>query len=254
MKTLGTLHAMSGEEAAVKDPMYIVLLLCGAGALALAVFEFLHRQWLAAVLLTVIGISSICMTSWSLWSLKRLEVPLDAPELAGALGQRIVMQATGAEIGGTLMWALGFLLTSVGLVEVPDALWTKWLTYPVAMGALLLFGLMVFTTMGEKLERVMADAAGIEVGTEVQGSHADREKIAWGQVGTVKRVRTYVRKTRSAGGGTALLRQELVLLDRAGDELLTLADPLDPPEQYRRFLESIPRWTGLPVQEETVGK
>jgi hypothetical protein len=44
-------------------------------------------------------------------------------------------------------------------------------------------------------------------------------------------------------------RHEFVLLDRKGEELLNIGDPLEPPGRYQRFLESIPRWTGLPVQD-----
>lgn len=49
--------------------------------------------------------------------------------------------------------------------------------------------------------------------------------------------------------GTGTTRHEFVLLDRQGEELLNVADPLEPLERYQRFRESIPRWTGLQVQD-----
>jgi hypothetical protein len=38
---------------------------------------------------------------------------------------------------------------------------------------------------------------------------------------------------------------------KAGEELLKLEE-MAPPQEYRRFLDAIPAWTGRPVQEKTV--
>ena len=105
--------------------------------------------------------------------------------------------------------------------------------------------------MNEKLERIVADSNGIEVSTEARGHSVPREKVAWRDVGAVKRIEVYVRKV-SRGGSDNFLRREFVLLSRDGVELLNLSDPLGPPEAYQRFLDSIPVWTNLAVQEDTV--
>ena len=48
----------------------------------------------------------------------------------------------------------------------------------------------------------------------------------------------------------APVRRELIFLDHGGQELLRIDDGLDPPERYKLFLNSIPRWTGLEIEEE----
>jgi len=46
------------------------------------------------------------------------------------------------------------------------------------------------------------------------------------------------------------LNRHLVLKDREDNELLRLEE-LAPPEEYRRFLDAVPAWTGRPVEQET---
>lgn len=246
----------------MKNPMLIVLFLCAVGALGLAAFEFHNKQWFAASYIAVIGLSAIVMIGALVRVLSRLDIPLDAADPAGG---RIVMQVAGATLSSTLYWAVGFFLTSVGLVECPGALWTRWLSYPAAFVALLLMGLMLVITMSQKLERVVADSSGIRVITETRGL-TDSEilggrtrdltkpetTVGWGQVGAVKRVEVKMRRVSRQQTSTTLVRREFVLLDREGNELLNIEEPLDPPDRYQRFLESIPRWTGLQVQNASV--
>ena len=48
------------------------------------------------------------------------------------------------------------------------------------------------------------------------------------------------------------MRHEFVQLNREETDLLNLEDPLDPPQAYKRFLDSIPVWTNLTIQKVTV--
>ena len=98
---------------------------------------------------------------------------------------------------------------------------------------------------------MLADAHGVEVRTDTREGSIPDTKVAWEEVGAVKRVDTYIRRSH----GTDLFdRSELVLFSRKGTELLRLQDPLDPPEAYQRFLDSIPLWTSLTVQKERASR
>ena len=226
-----------GKEVFVKHPLVIVLLLCSAGALALAALKILNKQWFSGIYIVV-----IVMVAAFVRSVNRPDVALEAADSA-AVG-RIVMR--GEDPDGWLIYAICFFVFSVALVQYPDLLWTRWLSYPAALVALGVVGVLLWATLGERLERVVADSNGVRVlNVRLDDPIA---VVAWREVGAVKR------KTRIIGGvthrpGTGTTRHEFVLLDRKGEELLKVDDPLHPPDRYRRFLESIPRWTGLQVQE-----
>jgi hypothetical protein len=225
----------------VKNPLLIGLLLCSLGTLALAAFKLLNKQWFSGVYLVVIGLLAIVMVAAFVRSLNRPDVALEAADSAGG---RIVMR--GADPDGMLIYAICFFVFSVALVQYPDLLWTRWLSYPAALVALAVVGVMLWATLGGRLERVVADSSGVRV-LNVRVPEPITE-VAWADVGAVNR------KTRIIGGvthrpGTGTTRHEFVLLDRKGEELLKIDDPLEPPDRYRRFLESIPRWTGLQVQD-----
>jgi hypothetical protein len=240
----------------MRNLMLTILCLCAVGALVRAGFKFYYRDWVPAVLIMVISLSAIGMIVAFLLLLRRLDVPTDAAESAG---ERIVLLVSGDTMAGTLSWALGFFLSAVGVVECPDALWTRWLAYPAAFVLLLLMGLMLLITMGQKLERVVADSKGIMVLTESRGlkipGDTDPEtRVEWKQVGAVRRVE--VRRKTTVSHRSSLendsVRHEFVLLDHKGRELLDIEEPLDPPERYKLFLDSIPRWTGLQVEQTSV--
>ena len=237
----------------MKNPMLILIWLgCGL-ALVLAGFKIQQKQWVGAVLLVLIGGSVILATVGSLRLLNRIEIPLTADSTtAGTTNTNgpIVMQVPRSAVNDTLYWAFGFLLSAIGLTQFPpDMLWKKWISYPAALGALLLVGLMILIAFGQKLERIVADANGIEVLTEARGVSISETKVVWKQVGAVKRVEVYVKKKMRDGGDT-LERREFVLLDWDGRELLNIEEPLDPPDRYKLFLETIPRWTDLQVKNE----
>jgi hypothetical protein len=145
-----------------------------------------------------------------------------------------------------LIYAICFFVFSVALVLYPDLLWTRWLSYCAAPVALGVVGVLLWVTLGERFERVVADASGVRVlNVRVEDPIT---VVAWADVGAVKRMTTMVGGvTHRPGTGTT--RHEFVLLDRKGEELLNIDEPLQPPDRYQRFLESIPRWTGLPVQD-----
>jgi hypothetical protein len=219
-----------------------------AGAVAASVLKFAHKQWFAGVLLAVIGAAAITMVTLYARALSQLEAPLEA----GGSGERIVMRMSSEAVAKWLAWAAGFLVAAIVFVYWPDILWTKWLSYPASPVALGLCGLMLTVAFNAQLQRVVADAQGIEVRQDVRGASETQEKVAWAQVGAVKRVAVYAAKMSHSSGGGNLLRREFVLLDREGAELLNLEEPLEPPERYQQFLESVPRWTGLAVQETRV--
>ena len=86
----------------------------------------------------------------------------------------------------------------------------------------------------------MADANGVD--------YWGLERVAWKDVASVTlvEVRAGARSRR-----VGVLDRYLLLNSQTGEELLRLEE-LAPPEQYRRFLDAIPAWTGRPVQEKTV--
>jgi len=66
----------------------------------------------------------------------------------------------------TAQWAVGFLLSAVGLARSPDVLWTRWLVYPVAAILLFLSVVVVTGVMGKWKERIVANAVGVEIREE----------------------------------------------------------------------------------------
>jgi hypothetical protein len=234
--------------------MPLLLCLPSVIALILAFFKVARRQWFTAGLLLVIGVGVILISIWVMRELNRLEIPIKAAESGAevaASGGPILMQLSGETIGSTLWWATGFLIGAIALVHNPSILWRWWLSYPAAVGLLLLTAVAFVIAINQKLERIVADSNGIEVRTELRGHSSIDKKVAWRDVGAVKRVEVYVRKV-SRGGPDNFVRREFILLSREGVELLNLEDPLGPPEAYKRFLDSIPIWTGLTVQQERV--
>lgn len=226
----------------MKSPLVIVLLLCSAGTLALAAFKILNKQWFSGIYLVVIGLSAILMVAAFVRSVNRPDVALEAAD--SAAGGRIVMR--GEDPDGLLIYAICFFVFSVALVLYPDLLWTRWLSYCAAPVALGVVAVLLWETLGERLERVVADASGVRV-LNVRVPEPITE-VAWRDVGAVKRMTIMVGGvTHQPGTGTT--RHEFVLLDRKGEELLNVDEPLKPPDRYQRFLESIPRWTGLQVQD-----
>lgn len=244
---------------------WMLVFIADGVAFVLAVYKFTHKQWFSGVLLALIGLSALSMSVWSLRSAARLDTPLEPLDSTG----RIVMRATSDQLGNTLLWAVGFLGAAIGLAENPQILWTRWLSYPAALLALILAGVVIWAAKGDKLQRFVADSHGFDTHA---GSPDDASapmeasppgsitnstnrlpywKIAWSQVGAVKRVETRTRITNTRRNSTeAPVRRELIFFDHEGQELLRIDDGLDPPERYRLFLESIPRWTGLEVKEE----
>ena len=249
----------------MKNFMVYILIPCAVAALVRAGFRFHYKEWVPASLTTVVGLGAIGIIIGFLYALRRLDAPL-----ADSTAERIVMQVTGGKVNDTLMWALGFFLSAVGIIECPDALWTKWLSYPASFVLLILMALMLYIAMGQKLERVVADSSGITVLTDTSRinipEYADAEtrkamaepdeRIEWKQVAAVKRIE--VRRKTVTSHRNSLendkTRHEFVLFDHEGKELLKIEEPLAPSDRYQRFLESIPRWTGLKVEQTSVTK
>ena len=229
-------------------------------AFVLAAYKFHHREWASGALLALIGASSLSMAVWSLRTAALLDTPLGPADPAA----RIVMRATSGQLGDALLWAVGFLGVAVGLAENPEVLWTRWLTWPVALVALVLSGVVMWAAGDNQLQRFVADSQGFDTHAERPCSPPEAavsaplspdgedglpcERILWSQVGAVKRIERRPRTSNSRRNSLDRpTTRELVFFDRSGHELLRIDDALDPPERYKLFLESIPRWTGLPV-------
>jgi hypothetical protein len=230
----------------VRHPMFLVLCIPGAVALALAVSNALRRQWVPAGLHLAIGLGVIVLSVWQVWGLSRLDVPIESS--SGA----IVMTLPGRTAGDTLMWAVGFLGSAIGLVQYPDILWRWWLSYPAALVALCLSAAASYVAMNEQLARIVADSEGIQVGSKGPGGFAFREKVVWREVRAVSVVATTTRRTSRSTGTTTSTKRELILTSKEGEELLKLGEPLVPEEAYQRFLGAIPAWAGLEVERVSV--
>ena len=219
-----------------------------AAAVTLSAVRLLNKQWIPGLLLAVIGVAAIVMVGLYLSSVRRLGMPL-----AGDSGDRIVMRVSSDARATWIFWAASALIAAGALVEFPDVLWTRWLSYPASLVPLALCGLLLWIAWIQEFQQVIADAQGIELRSEMARGATSDSKVAWAQVGAVKRVEVYLKKAAHRGPDQ-FERREFVLLDRNGAELLNLEDPLDPPERYQRFLAAVPHWTGLPVQEVRVTK
>ncbi len=243
----------------MRNLAWVLFFVVDAIAFALAVYRFTHKQWLAGMFLAFIGLAALGMSVWSLRTATRLSAPLDPIDSSG----RIVMQAAGSQLYRTLIWAVGFLAVAVGLADNPELLRTRWLGYPAAVIALALCGAVLYQAPAQRAQRYVADSHGFDTGEQfpshLEESEAERLKakldwtprIEWSQVGAVKRVTARVTGSTSRRTSTdrPAPRRYLVFFGRDGKELLRIDDQLDPPERYKLFLESIPRWTGLQIQE-----
>jgi hypothetical protein len=263
----------------MKDPGYILLWLCSAAALVLACLKMINKQWLSAGLLLIIGVSVIFMSVRVLQSLNRLEAPIEPDRPAAATANKdgpITMQWTIQEAGKTLIWAFGYMVIAIVLVLFPGTHWTRVLSYAGVLGLLAVIAFMMMLARDKKIDRIVADANGIEIHNKVLDavslgedtpdlSPQEKEdleeirhetKVAWKEVGAVKMVAVYRRhvESRGAGSHTRFVGRELVLYDHNGKVLMRLDDPLEPPRAYRRFLDSIPRWTKLTIQEASETK
>jgi hypothetical protein len=240
----------------VRTFAWLLIFAADGFALALAVYKSTHKQPFAGAYLALIGLAALAMSVWSLRSAARLGSPLDPLESG-----RIAMQVSSEAAGSTLFWAFGFLVGAIALAENPGILWARWLGYPGALVALALAGIVLLGARGENVRRYIADAHGFEErsglpGTELSDqedkAEETRTKIAWSEVGAVKRIESRTRGSSVSRNYRTekVLKRELVFFGRKGERLLAVDDGLDPPDRYRLFLESIPRWTGLAIAKE----
>jgi hypothetical protein len=239
----------------------------------------IHKQWLSAGFLLIIGVSVILMSVWVLRSLNRLEVPFESDRSAATTAMQdgpITMQWAKQDVGKTLIWALGYLVVAIVLVLFPGTHWTRVLSYAGVLVLLALIAFMMMLTRDKKIDRIVADANGIEIQNKILDTSSIEEdspalspqereereemrhetKVAWREVRAVKMVDIYHRRYESRGAGThrEFAGRELVLYGHDGTALMRLKDPLDPPQAYQRFLDSIPRWTKLTIQEASETK
>jgi hypothetical protein len=242
----------------MKNPVFILILICGVVAIVLAYFKFMNNQWFPAVFLFVIGISVILMSIWLLRFLHSQEIPItigqSVSEVVSQTGT-IIMKISKQERNDTLYCVVGCLYGAVWLVYAPDILWRWWISYPAAVLLMLVVPFILLAFMGEDLVRIAANSQGIEVRTESRSVTTVNQKVAWRDVDAVKVIEYWGKepnKSVTSQLHSKFIKRELLLLGREGKELLQLADPLDPPQAYRRFLDSVPLWTKLAVQKERV--
>jgi hypothetical protein len=242
----------------MKNPVFILIWICSVVAMVLAYFKFMNNQWFPAGFLFVIGVSVILMSLWLLRFLHSQEIPIatgqSVSELVSQAGT-IIMEISKQERNDTLFWVVGCLYGAVWLVYAPDILWRWWIAYPAALLLLLLVPVILLAFMGEDLVRIVADAQGIEVRTESRSITKVNQKVVWRDVAAIKIIEYWAKEPNAPANSqlhNKFIKREFVLLGREQKVLLQLADPLDPPQAYQRFLDSTPLWTKLAVQKERV--
>jgi hypothetical protein len=149
-----------------------------------------------------------------------------------------------------LGWFIGLLFGALCLFSDPSILWTRWLSWPVAAGMVLLSCGSALSVVAHWRASVVASASGLAY----RDGSGFLKQVAWSDVGAAKLMSYYgrrvVRQGTNAPTTLVLERQTLLLLDRAGRPLLEVDAPLRPPFQYQQLLDALPVWTGAPVMKE----
>ncbi|MFN8179048.1 MAG: hypothetical protein U0167_14045 [bacterium] len=255
----------------MKDSAFLLLWLACAAALALAVWKMTQKEWVPATFLLLLGLGVIVTNVWVLRSLQQIDPAVAAGRGSAGPDGPIVMRWGAQESGQTLVWGFGYLVIAIVMALNAGTDWKRFLFYA---GSIVLLGVTIFMLVlarDRRADRIVADAGGVEIQNRLEngastatrppapaGEETEEDwelrhatKIAWHEVGAVKMVRVYRRKYQPRGAGShwEFVRQELVFDGRDGKAMMHLQDPLEPPEAYRSFLEAIPRWTGLTIEE-----
>ncbi len=219
----------------------------GCVALGFAVYRFARRRPVPGALLTLIGVSTIAMAT-AIW---RATLQLDPPLAALDSTGRIAMQASAGDVFWSLFVGFFAFIAAISFTLNPEVWGIRWLGYPTALFWLALGGGALVLSLGQTMVRYSADA---QCFIEYSGvpDEPDGIKVAWSEVGAVKRIELWTKGTSGVRTShpSQFIERRLVFFDREGKELLWVRDDLDPPERYKLFLESIPRWTGLKITEE----
>jgi hypothetical protein len=168
----------------------------------------------------------------------RPKVQTVAPTGSALPATPIQLKLASAPVRNSAYWAIGFAFGSLSLFGDPSLLWGRWLAWPVAGVMLLLAFLGGVFTWSDWRSRLVASATGVELHS---GFSVDK-RVRWEQVGAVRLIEHWA--------DTELSRCSLLLLDKQGETLLDIDEPLRPPETYRTFLDAIPVWSGVPVVRE----
>ncbi len=152
----------------------------------------------------------------------------------------------------SFLMAAGAFVAAFFLYRSPPwFLATRWLSYPV-VALIVLFGIgMIFAAFGNQEMRIRANQDGVEI-IDSSGSR----KFLWTDVAALKR-ETVSRSTYSSGKvfsrgySDKVMGRSLILLDRAGKELLKLDEDvaMEPVRDWMRLRAYIPKRTGLEVKE-----
>ncbi|MFN0182239.1 MAG: hypothetical protein ACKVQR_00330 [Aquabacterium sp.] len=161
----------------------------------------------------------------------------------------IEMRLATTTVWSTVAWMVVLALGSVLLFSQPDVLWTRWLTWTVAVVLALLSALAALFVWSEARSRVVASASGLEWhnGLSLQ------KRITWAEVGSVRLVEHWTKTSGSSGfkgaaSTTHLARRTLQFLDRQGAALMDFEEPLRPADAYAVFLQAVPVWSGHEVR------
>lgn len=242
-----------------KSPVAILVYAYVAVMFLLAVVKLLHGKTESAISFALMGVVVALLIGSVLYvyeSMNRREqAAIEAAGKAPAAAVQpakpvtppdrpIEMRPASGSFAEEFIISLGFLMACIGLLIFPDVLWTRWLSYPVALVLLIVSGASFSSTWAVRNKTIAADRSGLEI--RVKGKIV--EKIAWTDIGMVMTLKIEHRKSNSAIATST--SRYLVMENRGGEEIFRIDEPLTPPEAYVLFLECIPSWTGLKVRRE----
>jgi hypothetical protein len=171
-----------------------------------------------------------------------------------SLDHIIELRNTRSEIVSTLIVAAVTFLLAFLTYRYPEFFWKPWLAH-VATAVILLLGIgFIWVALDEKVTRIRADQAGIEVSDGL-----GKRKFTWEEVEQLKhevitqRVRSPNDVTEQISHTTEEVAHSLVLLGRGGSELFRLNQelPMQPLKDWLLLRAYIPLRTNLPVIVET---
>lgn len=162
-------------------------------------------------------------------------------------GEPLVLKPAASSWGSDLAWAIGLWFGALCLFGEPGLLWTRGLAWPAAVVMLLASIFPVVSGIARWRAGLTASAQGLEWrdGTGIL------KQLDWAQVRQVRLVQTWsLRATRqglNAPKTRVAERLLLVFADAGGTPQIEIEAPLRPEGDYRRLLEAIPAWAGVPV-------
>jgi hypothetical protein len=144
-------------------------------------------------------------------------------------------------------WAIGLGGGAWLLATDPEALWTAWLSWPVALALALAAPVFARAAWCAWRARLVVSRQGL-----VLHRCSHETSISWKQVGGLLLLTTWRKGKESLATGartvTYVERRSLRITDHQGRLLLEVDAPLRPPERYATLLDALPAWSGVPVR------